>query len=86
MKKINLLAVGAILCAFYFGCSIHQQSPIKEVAYDFSDYYTYDRGYATSPQYPIDAGVNVKDASVDAGNKSDNPTKIKVEVIVESVK
>jgi hypothetical protein len=33
------------------GCAIHTQSPIKEIAYDFSDRDFYDRAYAPSPKY-----------------------------------
>lgn len=34
-------------------CTIHTQSPVREVAYDFSDYYFYDRAYAPSPSAGI---------------------------------
>lgn len=39
-------------------CSIHQQSPVKEVPTDFSDYYAYNQQLGTSPQHPTpDAGT-----------------------------
>jgi hypothetical protein len=40
---------GAGLAAM--GCAIHTQSPIREIAYDFSDRDFYDRSYAPSPKY-----------------------------------
>ena len=50
------------------GCAIHTQSPIKEVAYDFSDADFYDRAYAPSPEYndtyvEYDADANYKGAA-----------------------
>jgi hypothetical protein len=52
MGKALLASAGLIVAALSgLGCAIHTQAPIKEVAYDFSDYYFYDRAYAPSPQY-----------------------------------
>lgn len=46
--KYTPLSVFALL-----GCSIHTQSPVVPVAYDFNDYYYYDRAYAPSPSAGI---------------------------------
>lgn len=48
MRTIVLFAALAMSLA---GCTIQQRSPVREVAYDFSDYDYYDRPYAQSPQY-----------------------------------
>jgi len=40
------------LAAALGGCAVHAQAPIKEVAYDFSDYGYYDRPFGASPSYP----------------------------------
>jgi hypothetical protein len=47
MSKLGLVAALALSA----GCAIHTQGPVKEVAYDFSDYHYYDRNYAPSPEY-----------------------------------
>ena len=49
--KMMTLAGIALAATIGSGCAIHSQSPIKEVAYDFSDYDFYDRAYAASPDY-----------------------------------
>lgn len=46
-----LLLVATASTLFATGCTIQQRSPIREVAYDFSDYAYYDRPYAQSPEY-----------------------------------
>lgn len=51
MKRIIGSAAVVAMAAAMFGCSIHTQAPIKEVAYDFSDRDFYDRAYAPSPDY-----------------------------------
>ena len=52
MGKVAMTAVAlAMMTALGAGCAIHSQSPIKEIAYDFSDADFYDRAYAPSPQY-----------------------------------
>ena len=50
MRSI-LLIVATASTLFGTGCTIQQRSPIREVAYDFSDYAYYDRPYAQSPEY-----------------------------------
>jgi len=45
------MAVAAIATAAAAGCAIRTTAPIREVAYDFSDYDFYDRAYAPSPRY-----------------------------------
>ena len=51
-KTSLLFMAGASIAAlFSIGCSIHAQAPIREVAYDYSDYAFYDRSYAPSPNY-----------------------------------
>ena len=37
--------------AMLAGCSVHSQAPIKQVAYDFSEYDYYDHPHAISPNY-----------------------------------
>ncbi len=49
--KLAMVAVALSMTAVGAGCAIHAQSPIKEIAYDFSDADFYDRAYAPSPQY-----------------------------------
>jgi hypothetical protein len=51
MKRMIGSAAVVAMAAAMFGCSIHTQAPIKEVAYDFSDRDFYDRAYAPSPDY-----------------------------------
>jgi hypothetical protein len=51
MKASGVFVVLAMLGAMTTGCAIHNQAPIKEVAYDFSDRDFYDRSYAPSPVY-----------------------------------
>jgi len=46
-KLFGVLALGILVSA----CSITIQSPVREVAYDFSDRDFYDRAYAPSPTY-----------------------------------
>lgn len=82
MSKKYVVLFISLICAFYLGCGIHQQSPVKEVPYDFSDHYYYDRAYAPSPQYLNDAGSD----KLDGGDKADDSTKIKVQIIVEKTK
>jgi|RhiMetdeSRZDD1v2_1073273.scaffolds.fasta_scaffold1627063_1 hypothetical protein len=48
--KLGIVAA-LITAAIGTGCAIHSQAPIKEVAYDFSDFHYYDRSYAPSPEY-----------------------------------
>lgn len=55
-----LLIVAASL--FATGCTIQQRSPIREVAYDFSDYAYYDRPYAPSPEYQTNHGAPIQRA------------------------
>ncbi len=50
MRSIVLI-VATASTLFATGCTIQQRSPIREVAYDFSDYAYYDRPYAQSPEY-----------------------------------
>jgi hypothetical protein len=45
------LAMVWMASALGSGCAIHSQAPIREVAYDFSDFHFYDRAYAASPEY-----------------------------------
>lgn len=45
------MAGAAITALSSMGCSIHVQAPVREVAYDYSDYHFYDRNYAPSPNY-----------------------------------
>jgi hypothetical protein len=52
------------------GCAIHSQSPIKEVAYDFSDRDFYDRAYAPSPQYTLRSGVEGGMPAAQSGRRS----------------
>lgn len=49
--KTTTFAAMAITASMATGCAIHTQSPIKEIAYDFSDRDFYDRSYAPSPSY-----------------------------------
>ena len=51
MGKVATMAVALSMMALGAGCAIHSQSPIKEIAYDFSDADFYDRSYAPSPEY-----------------------------------
>ena len=53
-KALVVVAAAAMAALSGFGCAIHSQAPIKEVAYDFSDYHFYDRAYAPSPEYAQD--------------------------------
>ena len=50
-SKLGMLAVVVVTALSSVGCAIHQQAPIREVAYDFSDHDFYDRAYAPSPNY-----------------------------------
>lgn len=50
-KALVVVAAAAMAALSGLGCAIHTQAPIKEVAYDFSDYHFYDRAYAPSPDY-----------------------------------
>jgi hypothetical protein len=43
----------AAMAAGLLGCSVHSQSSIRSVAYDYSDHAYYDRGYAPSPSYAV---------------------------------
>ena len=43
-----------IAASLLAGCTIQQRMPVREVAYDFSDYAYYDRPYAESPEYRTD--------------------------------
>ena len=51
---MRIFAGGLVLAlaSVFAGCAVHSQAPIKEVAYDFSDYGSYDRPFGTSPSYP----------------------------------
>ncbi len=49
--KMLTIAVVTAATTSITGCAIHSQSPIKEVAYDFSDADFYDKDYAPSPSY-----------------------------------
>jgi hypothetical protein len=51
MKAKLAIAAALITAALGSGCAIHSQAPIREVAYDFSDFEFYDRAYAPSPEY-----------------------------------
>jgi hypothetical protein len=53
----RVVALAAALGALG-GCAIHSQSPVKEVAYDFSDRDFYDRAYAPSPHYGVSPGLD----------------------------
>jgi hypothetical protein len=64
---IGSVAVVVAMAAGTFGCSIHTQAPIKEIAYDYSDRDFYDRAYAPSPEYSEQAPVAVADHTEDAG-------------------
>jgi hypothetical protein len=49
-KALTILTL-SVVGSMASGCAIHSQSPIKEVAYDFSDADFYDKDYAPSPNY-----------------------------------
>ena len=53
--KRNILA--SLLLSFTLGCSIHTQSPVQPVAYDYTDRDFYDRGYAPSPSQAASSSV-----------------------------
>ena len=57
-----LLIVATAASLFATGCTIQQRSPIREVAYDFSDYAYYDRPYAPSPEYQTNHGAPIQGA------------------------
>lgn len=48
--KLSTFAL-LLVAATTTGCAVHSQAPIKEVAYDFTDYGYYDRQFGVSPQY-----------------------------------
>lgn len=55
----------AAMAAALLGCSVHTQSPVRYVAYDFSDHAYYDRGYAPSPSYAAAPGYYEAGASME---------------------
>ena len=57
-----LLIVATAASLLATGCTIQQRSPIREVAYDFSDYAYYDRPYAPSPEYQANHGAPIQRA------------------------
>jgi hypothetical protein len=87
-KIVGMMAVAATL----LGCSIHNQSAIKRVAYDFSDHAYYDRGYAPSPSYAAlpayyEAGIvpasNETDET-DETDKADEPSDVSSDIMADS--
>ncbi len=55
MKRV-MSVFGVLAAGLMTGCAIHSQAPIKEVAYDFSDYESYGVAHGTSPEYGATRG------------------------------
>ncbi|HHH12047.1 MAG TPA: hypothetical protein ENK23_08265 [Sorangium sp.] len=65
-KTLAAVLALAAFASVSAGCAIHQQAPIREVAYDFSDHQFYDRAYAPSPAY---ASAERQPTRFDASNR-----------------
>jgi len=85
---LGMLAMTAVAT----GCAIQSQSPIKEVAYDFSDRDFYDRSYAPSPDYgpshlghgaPLKAPAERVTASMFQGAPELPPASIETPVVID---
>lgn len=69
---MKLLTFALLLAAATTGCAVHSQAPIKEVAYDFTDYGYYDRQFGVSPQYEATKTADNEEAAEKAKKSADS--------------